>query len=130
MGAERSLKAIGYGRVVPRENAREALYHQKSRVEQFCKAKGIELVSFFEEQISGDLCECRDQLEAAIESADTGMAIVVVRLDRISSSKKIVAGIFERCKERGISVMPTAGPQTPDEMRTSLEVTVIPGPID
>lgn len=123
------MDLIGYARVVPRENAEEALAHQKARIEAYCKEQGHNLVNFFTETISAefDLNEGRSELEKAIQACSSDVGLIVIRLDRLSSNKKVLTRVFEQCQARGIKIVPVAGPKDPSEIKSGIEVTVIPG---
>ena len=123
------MDLIGYARVVPRENAEEALAHQKARIEAYCKEQGHNLVDFYTEKISAefDLTEGRSELERAIQACSRDVGLIVIRLDRISSNKKVLTNIFDQCQTREIEIIPVSGPKDPSEIKSSIEVTVIPG---
>lgn len=123
------MKVIGYARVVPGENNDSALQHQLDRLKQYCSNNSLIFDQLFSEEISGDvpLEQGRKQLLAAIDYCQPEDTLMVVRLDRLSSQKRLVAEIFEHCEGKRIKVAAVAGPQTPAEMRTSLEVTAQAG---
>ena len=123
------MDLIGYARVVPRENADEALAHQRARIEVYCKEQGHNLVNFFTETISAEfnLSQGRSELEEAIQACSRNVGLIVIRLDRLSSNKKVLTRIFDQCQTRGIKIVAVAGPKDPSEIKSSIEVTVIPG---
>jgi DNA invertase Pin-like site-specific DNA recombinase len=123
------MDLIGYARVVPRENAEEALAHQKARIEAYCKEHGHKLVDFYSEKISAEfeLQEGRSELEKAIHACSRDIGLIVIRLDRLSSNKKVLIKIFEECQTREVQIVPVSGAKDPSEIKTSIEVTVIPG---
>lgn len=122
------MKFVGYARVVPGEGGDSAIAHQQSRILEYLKTTNAKDGGFFSEVISGDVSfDTRSKLIEAISACEPGDTILVVRLDRLSSQKKLVAEIFEHCAGRNISVKALSGPQTAEEMRNSLEVTVQAG---
>jgi DNA invertase Pin-like site-specific DNA recombinase len=122
------MKVVGYARVVPGEGGETAIAHQESRIADYLKANDLTSGGFYAEEMSGDVSlSDRAKLIEAITDCGPGDLILVVRLDRLSSQKKIVAEIFEHCAGRNIKVTAISGPQTPEEMRNSLEVTVQAG---
>jgi len=122
------MKVVGYARVVPGEGGESAIAHQEARLSEYLKATEAVPGGFYAEEISGDvLLGNRAKLTEAICACEPGDSILVVRLDRLSSQKKVVTEIFEHCAGRNIKVKAISGPQTPEEMRNSLEVTVQAG---
>ena len=118
------MEVIGYARVVPAENTAEALAHQRARIEAFCQEHGHKLVKFFSETISAEIpLEHRIKLLEAIESCSAGQSLIVIRLDRLGSNKKVLSKILEECRSKNVTVIPVAGPQTLEEMPSTLEVT-------
>jgi DNA invertase Pin-like site-specific DNA recombinase len=121
---EAMMDAIGYARVVPSENTAEALAHQRARIEAFCQEHGYTLVKFFSETISAEIqLEHRIKLLEAIESCTGGKNLIVIRLDRLGSNKKVLYKILEECRSKNVTVVPVAGPKTLEEMPSTLEVT-------
>jgi DNA invertase Pin-like site-specific DNA recombinase len=120
------MKAVGYTRVVPGESADSALDHQKDRLKSYCELHHLRLEKIFSEKLSGDisLSEGRPALSQAISACHSGDKLVVIRLDRLSSKKKLVSEIFEQCQEKNIKIEAVSGPQSIQEMHDSLEVTV------
>ncbi len=123
------MNVIGYTRVVPGAETESALTHQKNRLQGYCALNGLTLTEVFTEIGSGDTeaGDGRSGLTAAISTCRPGDTLLVVRLDRLSSQKKLVAAIFEQCRGSNIDIAAVAGPQNPDEVRNSLEVTVQAG---
>lgn len=122
------MEVIGYVRVVPKENSEAALAHQSARIEQYCTEHGYRLLDVFRETISAEVSlKLRPILKKTLETAKSGMVIAVVRLDRISSNNKVLQEVFDQCKEKGIKLLAVEGPQTPEEMKPGLEVTVVAG---
>jgi DNA invertase Pin-like site-specific DNA recombinase len=122
------MKVVGYARVVPGEGGDTAIAHQQARIADYLKSIDATSGGFYAEEISGDVSlGNRAKLIEAITVCEPGDSILVVRLDRLSSQKKIVAEIFEHCSGRNIEVKAISGPQSPEEMRNSLEVTVQAG---
>jgi DNA invertase Pin-like site-specific DNA recombinase len=122
------MKVVGYARVVPGEGSESAIAHQEQRINEYLKSAGATAGGFYAEEISGDVSlENRAKLIEAIAVCEPGDSILVVRLDRLSSQKKLVAEIFDHCAGRNIKMKVISGPQTPEEMRNSLEVTVQAG---
>ncbi len=122
------MDVIGYARVVPAERTEEALAHQKARIESFCSEQGHQLVGFFTEVISAEVpIESRTELMSALRECGKNRYLIVIRLDRLGSNKKILAKVFERCEADGVNVIPVAGPKTWQEMPNALEITHAPG---
>ena len=119
------MKVIGYSRVVPAEDADVALKHHRERIESYCSNKSLTLVNYFEEQISGDTAygATRPALMEAISNLGDGMALVVVRLNRLSGQKAILAPIIEAIENKGARVIAVQGPATLAELSSTLEVT-------
>jgi hypothetical protein len=87
-----NMEVIGYARVVPAEDTTEALAHQRARIEAFCREQNHTLVNFFSETISAEIkLEQRTKLLEAIESCASGQALIVIRLDRLGSNKKVLS---------------------------------------
>ena len=123
------MNVIGYARVVPDEAREAALEHQMQRLKAYCLANDLTFTKCFTEIVGGDvpLGNGRPGLLQAIDDCQPADMILVVRLDRLSSQKKLVTAIFDHCQGKNITVRAVAGPQTPDEIRNSLEVTVQAG---
>lgn len=121
------MDVVGYARVVPQEGGAEALQHQRDRVEAFCKHKGYNLVGFFQEQVNRDIAidEGRPQLLEAINAVNTGMGFVIVRLNKISGQKSMVREAARRVKERGGELLTVEGPNDPETMQSTLQVTMV-----
>lgn len=118
------MKVIGYARVVPDANAEEALMHQKARLQGFCQERGHELTGCFEEKISGDFPFAdRAELSKALDKLDSTSALLVVRLDKLSSNKNILKEIFTACEKRGSQIIVVQGPTKVEEITSSLQVT-------
>lgn len=119
------MEVIGYIRVVPKEDAAAALAHQSARIEQYCTQRNYCLTQVFKETLSADVpFKSRPILQQTLETAKSGMAVVVVRLDRISGDNKVLQEVFDQCMKKGIKLLAVGGPRTPQEMKSSLEVTV------
>jgi len=118
------MEAIGYVRVVPSEDPSEALAHQKARIEAFCREQNYTLVKFYSETISAEIkLEHRIALLEAIESCAGGANLIVIRLDRLGSNKKVLSRILEECEAKNVTIIPVAGPKTLAEMPNTLEIT-------
>jgi DNA invertase Pin-like site-specific DNA recombinase len=118
------MKMIGYARVVPDANGQEALVHQKARLQGFCQEHGHELSDYLQEQVSGDFSYGdRPELSKAIEKLNSECALLVVRLDKLSSNKTVLKEIFTACEKRGSQIIVVQGPTKLEEMTSSLQVT-------
>jgi DNA invertase Pin-like site-specific DNA recombinase len=121
------MEVIGYARVVPAEDTTEALAHQRARIEAFCQEQNHTLVNFFSEAISSETkLEHRTKLLEAIDSCASGPALIVIRLDRLGSNKKVLSKILEECEAKNVTVIAVAGPKTLAEMPSTLEITNVP----
>jgi DNA invertase Pin-like site-specific DNA recombinase len=120
------MEVVGYARVVPAEATADALAHQRARIESYCAEQGFNLVQFFTETIGAERkLEERIGLNEALTAA-TGKGLIVIRLDRLGSNKKVLLSILEECRAKNVTVIPVAGPKTLDEMPSTLEVTHVP----
>jgi DNA invertase Pin-like site-specific DNA recombinase len=119
------VKAIGYARVVPGENTKEALAHQKARISEYCRANGLSLESVYEEIVSSELTlsEGRPQLVLALDSLNAGDALVVVRTDRLSQNRQFLAELQNRIEKTGFVVHTMHGQADLTKVKSGIEVT-------
>ena len=118
------MNIVAYLRVVPSDNARQALDHQKERIETFSRQQGWQMISVFEEVSRADLALAeRPRLMEAIACTDSGMALVVVRLDRLSSQTRLLEEIVEALALRGAVLKAVQGSSDPKDIRPTLEIT-------
>lgn len=81
------MKAIAYIRVSTDEQAQEerfSLQHQREHIQQECKARGWDLIAFYEDTESGKSTRKRKGFQAAIEAMKSADVLVVHELDRFS----------------------------------------------
>ena len=120
-------QAVGYARVVPGQaTSKEALSHQAERIVSYCLSHHLDLIQVFEEAVSAEvpLSDGRDQLLKALEAVPNDGALVVVRVDRLSSNRRILQEIQSRCNQRGITVHTIKGPTDLSQIKSAIEVTV------
>lgn len=94
------MKVIAYTRVSTSEQGKSGLglEAQIDSIKRFCAANGLELVQSYEEVISGKyfLSE-RPVLQAAFKQAERlGATVIVSKLDRLSRSVEMIAGLMNR----------------------------------
>jgi DNA invertase Pin-like site-specific DNA recombinase len=117
---------IAYSRVVPAPEQDKTLAHHRDRINAFCKQNNLNLLEVFEEVTSADKSLAdRSQLLEALNNLKPGMALVVLRLNRLSGQRKLLTEIFDKCNTLGCSILTVEGPATLDEMQFSLEVSSI-----
>jgi DNA invertase Pin-like site-specific DNA recombinase len=89
----------GYIRVstIEQETAR-----QRADLLEAANAKGLQIVKFIEEKISG-VAPNRD-IFSLIERLDEGDVVAVTELSRVGRSLRDINGIVERCRARGATV--------------------------
>lgn len=120
------MNVVGYARVVPQEGGEEALQHQRDRIESFCKARGHNLVAFYQEQVSRDISiDERKTLLEAIAAVSKDHALLIVRLNKISGQKSMVREAVKRIHERGGELLTVEGSNDPETMESTLQVTTI-----
>jgi DNA invertase Pin-like site-specific DNA recombinase len=125
----KSKKAVGYARVVPEQSTtNQALAHQAERIVSYCHSNQLELIQIFAETVSAEvsLSDGRDQLKQALKAVPDKGVLVVVRVDRLSSNRRVLQEIQSRCNERGITVHTIKGPTDLSQVKSAIEVTVSP----
>jgi len=99
------LKGVLYIRVSTREQNPE---NQLIVLRKFCEARGIEVVGFYEDQISGyeTRPDEREGWQKAIELAEeTRAAIIVFSLDRIARRYDYLVQSLDKLRTKGIQVI-------------------------
>ena len=123
----KSKQAVGYARVVPGQStSKQPLSHQAERIVSYCLSNQLDLMQVFEETVSAEvsLSDGRDQLLKALEAVPDNGALVVVRVDRLSSNRRILQEIQSKCNQRGITVHTIKGPTDLSQVKSAIEVTV------
>jgi DNA invertase Pin-like site-specific DNA recombinase len=122
------MKAVGYARVVPRSTQEEALAHQAQRIAAYCQSHELELLQVFEETGSAEISmtDGRKVLVEAIAAVPDHGALVVVRADRLSGNRRVLQELHSKCQERDITVHTMSGPVDLSQVKTTIEVTVLP----
>src|SRR5215210_7973308 len=99
------MRVVGYARVSTGEQAESGggLAAQRSALEAEAARRGWELVAIREDVASGRRTSGRPGLEAALAAVDGGEAdaLAVAKLDRLSRSLLDFAGLLERARRRG-----------------------------
>ena len=104
------MNVIGYVRVSTAEQAGSGLglEAQRAAIEAEAARRGWELVEMFEDAgISGKTLGNRPGLGAALQAVESGdaSALVVAKLDRLSRSLLDFAGLMERARRKGWSLV-------------------------
>jgi DNA invertase Pin-like site-specific DNA recombinase len=123
----KSTKAVGYARVIPLSTSEEALAHQGQRIAHYCHLNELELVQVFEETVSAEVApDERKILAQALAAVPEKGVLVVVRVDRLSRRRRILQEIKSQCDARAITVHTMEGPVDLSQVKSSIEVTVLP----
>jgi DNA invertase Pin-like site-specific DNA recombinase len=100
---------VGYVRVSTGEQATSGLglEHQRQAITEAALQRGVELVELFEDAgVSGSSLD-RPGLTAALETVTSGAAdgLIVAKLDRLSRSLLDFAGLMDRSRREGWSLV-------------------------
>ncbi len=102
-------RAVGYIRVSTARQASEgiSLAMQRSRIEEWCRVHGYELVAIHEDAgISGKRVTTRPGLRAALEQAcEERAALVFYSMSRLSRSLRDMLAISDRLREAGADLV-------------------------
>jgi len=90
------MKLIGYVRVSTRSQNYEG---QIAQIQQFCKARGHELVEIYHEKESG--AKERPEFTKAIEALENADGLVATKIDRISRSFKQFINLVSELENKG-----------------------------
>ncbi len=123
------MKAAGYLRVSTEDQAAENAYGldaQKETIEKYCEANNIELVSIFQDTVSGGLHD-RPGLLALLEKAKSGEVtrVIVAKLDRLSRDTMYCLWIEKELRKNGIELVSIAEPYRWDDPMQKMMLTIM-----
>lgn len=107
------MRVIGYVRVSTRDQGDSGLglEAQRESLEQWCAARGHELLTVTTDVVSGAKCEAMHGRQVAIAAVESGVAqgLLVRALDRVTRDQLDAAQIMKRANDYGWRLLDTEG---------------------
>lgn len=97
-------RAFGYLRLSRDSDSSTSIDKQRASIEQYCEARGWQLVDWFEDVDVSGRRESRPALDVMLARLDDSDVIVFHRLDRVMRTVVGFAKLLERCRDAGVEL--------------------------